>query len=388
MRVFLSAGEPSGDLHGGNLVEALRHLQPDVECIGFGGERMDAAGCRLLYPLSRLAVMGLLRVLTQGPIFLELVSRADRFFRHQRPDAVVLIDYPGFNWWLARRAHFHGIPVLYFVPPQLWGWAGWRVKKVRRWVDHVLGCLPFEVAWYRERGVRATYVGHPYFDELPRQRLDASFLKRYGAGPGEIVGLLPGSRTQEVEHNLSNLIGTAVHIHAARPGTRFLVACFKPAHQHYVETYLKGQGLSFIEPFTGRTPEIIHLAHSCVAVSGSVGLELLYRAKPSVITYRARSYHLFLCRYLKKSPYISLVNLLAGKELFPEYLTDRCVAGEMAGHVLRWLSDPAAYRDLVDQLTALRRQVAEPGACERAARCVLEEAISNQRSAIGGRRAA
>src|SRR5205085_10056990 len=111
MRIFLSAGEPSGDLHGANLVRTFRKLRSDVECVGFGGERMAEAGCRLLYPLCRLAVMWFARVLAHAPTFLQLLSRADRFFRHHRPDAVVLIDYPGFNWWLARRAHFHGIPV-------------------------------------------------------------------------------------------------------------------------------------------------------------------------------------------------------------------------------------------------------------------------------------
>src|SRR5579871_5272372 len=130
MRIFFSAGEPSGELHGANLIRTLQQSQPGVECIGFGGERMRQAGCQLLYPLSQLAVMWFWRVLVRAPVFLDLIARADRFFRQQRPDAVVLIDYPGFNWWLARRAHCHGIPVFYFVPPQLWGWAGWRVEKV------------------------------------------------------------------------------------------------------------------------------------------------------------------------------------------------------------------------------------------------------------------
>src|SRR5262249_7138344 len=163
---FLSAGEPSGDLHGANLVRTLRRLRPDIECIGFGGEQMERAGCRLLYPLCQLAVMWFLRVLLNAHVFVKLLLQADRHFRRQRPDAVVLIDYPGFNWWIARRAHFHGIPVFYFVPPQLWGWAGWRVAKMRRFVDHVLCTLPFERQWYHERGVQAHYVGPPYFDEL------------------------------------------------------------------------------------------------------------------------------------------------------------------------------------------------------------------------------
>jgi lipid-A-disaccharide synthase len=371
MRVFLCAGEPSGDMHGANLVRKLRQLHPDIECVGFGGERMEAAGCRLLYPLCRLAVMWFLRVLLNAHVFLDLLSRADRYFRHQRPDAVILIDYPGFNWWMARRAHFHGIPVFYFVPPQVWGWGAWRVRKMQRWVDHVLCTLPFEESWYRARDVEAHYVGHPYFDELPLQTVDPAFLAAQRKRPGPIIGLLPGSRTQEVQRNLSTLIRAAAQIHAARPECRFLVACFRPAHQALVESYLRPRGLSLIEPLSGRTPEIIRLAQACVAVSGSVGLELLYHTRPTVVVYRIRKLDLRVCRWFKTVPYISLVNLLAGKELFPEFLTDRCEADAVSGHILRWLNDPAAYAQTCADLASLRNQVATSGACERAARYVL-----------------
>jgi lipid-A-disaccharide synthase len=371
MRIFLCAGEPSGDLHGANLVKILRQLQPDVECVGFGGERMEAAGCRLLYPLCRLAVMWFARVLANAHVFLDLLSRADRYFCRERPDAVVLIDYPGFNWWLARRAHFRGIPVFYFVPPQIWAWAGWRVNKMRRFVDHVLCSLPFEPEWYAARGVSsAHYVGHPYFDELPEQRLDADFLAEQQGRGGTLIGLLPGSRNQEVERNLPTLIRAAARIHTARPDTRFLVASFKPAQRHYVEAYLRGRGLP-VEAYTGRTPEIIQLAHSCVAVSGSVGLELLYRGKPTVVVYRVPDLQYRLGRVLATCKYISLVNLLADRELFPEYPTPRCEAEAISGHVLRWLNEPAAYASVCDQLAELRGRVTVPGACERAARYVL-----------------
>jgi lipid-A-disaccharide synthase len=371
MRIFVCAGEPSGDVHGANLVRTLRRLRPDVECVGFGGERMEAAGCRLLYPLCRLAVMWFLRVLANAHVFLDLLSRADRFFRHHRPDAVVLIDYPGFNWWLARRAHFHGIPVFYFVPPQLWGWAGWRVGKMKRWVDHVLCTLPFEEAWYAERGVAAHYVGHPYFDELPAQRLDSAFVARERARPGPVVALLPGSRTQEVENNLPTLVRAAARVHAHRPDARFLVACFKESQRAYVERYASSRGVA-IEAHVGRTPEIIELAHACVAVSGSVGLELLYRVKPTVVVYRIGKLDLKVCRWFMTSRYISLVNLLAGRELFPEFLTDRCEAESVSGHVLRWLEDPTAYEAACRELAELRDDVARPGACEQAARYVLD----------------
>ncbi len=370
MHLFICAGEPSGDLHGANLIRALRQRRPDVQCVGFGGERMAAAGCRLLYPLCQLAVMWFARVLAHAPVFLELLSRADRYFRHERPDAVILIDYPGFNWWLARRAHFHGIPVFYFVPPQLWGWAGWRVGKMRRFVDHVLCSLPFEETWYRDRGVRASYVGHPYFDELPRQRLDDAFLTAQRSRQSPIVGLLPGSRTQEVERNLPTLVRTAARVYEQRPDARFLFACFKESHRQWIDRYLRRFALP-IETWVGRTPEIIQLSRACVAVSGSVGLELLYHCKPSVVLYRVGAIDLRVARWLKTSRYISLVNLLAGKELFPEFLTDRCQAESMSRHVTRWLDDEKAYAELCGELAALRARVAQSGACDRAAQYVL-----------------
>lgn len=371
MRIFFSAGEPSGDLHGSNLIRALREQRPDVECVGFGGERMAAAGCRLLYPLSGLAVMGVVRVLASAPTFLRLLSEARRAFREERPDAVVLIDYPGFNWQVARLAHAEGIPVCYAVPPQLWAWAGWRACKMRRWVDHVLCNLPFEPEWYRQRGIAAHYVGHPYFDELAAQRLDDEFLAAQRARPGTVIGLLPGSRNQEVQCNLPLLLGAARHIHAARPEARFLVACLHKHQQDSVQARLAGLGLP-AQVCAGKTPEIISLSHSCVAVSGSVGLELLYHGKPSVVVYRVSHGIQLLCWLLKKAPHISLVNLLAGRELFPEFLTARDDSSAIGEHVVRWLNDRAAYKALCAELAALRERVAMPGACEQTARYLLD----------------
>ncbi len=373
MRIFVCAGEPSGDLHAGNLVRALRQQDPTIECLGYGGEHLARAGGRLLFPLCDLAVMWFGRVLAHAPTFLRLLYRADRYFCRERPDAVVLIDYPGFNWWLARRARAHGIPVFYFVPPQLWAWAGWRVRKMRRLVDHVLCTLPFEEPWYRQRGVAAHYVGHPYFDELPRQQLEALFLAEHSQG-GPIIGVLPGSRTQEVSRNLPTLVRAAQHIHAARPDCRFLAACYRPAHGDMVQNYLAEQPPLPLEVCVGRTPEIIQLAHSCVAVSGSVGLELLYRGKPTVVVYRISRLDLRLARLFMTTRYISLVNLLAEREVFPEFLSGRCPAAEVAEQVVTWLNDQERYQQVCAELAALRQRVAEPGACQRTARFILDRA--------------
>src|SRR5439155_26903565 len=178
MHVFISAGEPSGDLHGANLIRALQARSPGIRISGFGGERMQAAGAGLLFRLTDLAVMWFAQVLFRIRTFVRLARQAQTHFETTRPDAVVLIDYPGFHFALAKRAHAAGIPVYFFVPPQLWAWAGWRVKKVRKWFDGVLTALPFEEDWYRQRGVNTRHVGHPYFDELAEQKLDADFLAK------------------------------------------------------------------------------------------------------------------------------------------------------------------------------------------------------------------
>jgi lipid-A-disaccharide synthase len=371
MRLFISAGEPSGDLHGGNLVRSLRRLHPDITCAGLGGDQMAEAGCDLLYPLAQHPFIGAIKVLGSVPFFIRLLYQADHYFRTQRPDAVVLIDNPGFNWWLARVARDRRIPVYYFVAPQIWGWAQWRVRKMRNLVDHVLCTLPFEEPWYQKRKVPVSYIGHPYFDELPRQRLDRSFLEAQRERPGTIVGILPGSRGQELECCVPSLIRAAQIIHQRRPHVRFLVACFKSAHEREVKAQVRGMPLP-IEVHSGRTPEIIELAHSCLAVSGSVGLELLYRQRPSVVMYRQTPFNLFLAFLLKKSKYISIVNLLAGRELYPEFLSHECRAVPMAEQVLRWLDDRQAYESLRGELKTLCDRVAVPGACDRAAEFLLD----------------
>ena len=349
-----------------------------MELHGFGGERMAAAGCRLLYPLCDLAVVGVAPVIANLPRFFRIRGMADRFFQEQRPDALVLIDYPGFHWWLAARARAHGIPVLYFVPPQIWAWLTHRVNKMRRLVDRVLCTLPFEEEWYRQRNVAAQYIGHPYFDELRGQRLDGAFVAGQRERPGAVIGILPGSRNSELHYNLSSLVRAATLIHARRPDARFLVACFRDSHRQQVEAQVRTLGLP-IEVHVGRTAEIIHLAHSCLAVSGSVSLELLYRGKPSSVLYRHNWTAIGLAYFLKRSRYITLINLLADKELIPEFFGRSCPAEAMAGHVLHWLNDRSAYESLCGELAALCERVAEPGACERAAEAVLA-LVSERRS--------
>jgi lipid-A-disaccharide synthase len=391
MNIFFSVGEPSGDLHGANLIRELKRRRPDCRLVGYGGPRMAAAGCELHEDLTKLAVMWFARVIVNLHRFWDLASRADRYFRHHRPDAVVLIDYPGFNWWIARRAKAHRIPVFYYGTPQLWAWAGWRVKKMRRFVDHVLCKLPFEEAWYRQRGCHATYVGHPYFDQLRAEQLDEAFLRRQPGPDGPLVTILPGSRTQEVRGNFASFLKAARRIYDRVPTVRFAVAAYKPAHAEWLRAEIAGVHLP-IEIYIGKTPELIHAADCAMAVSGSVSLELLYHRTPTVILYQVSRAAFFVQRFFRKVRYITLVNLLTTDDLFPrrvatydpadpadarvlmpEYLTCEDKSAQVASHIVRWLCEPGERERLVAQMAALAEQVGHGGASQRAAEYVLGE---------------
>jgi lipid-A-disaccharide synthase len=389
MNLFFSVGEPSGDLHAANLIAELRRHKPGLRISGFGGPRMAAGGCDLLYDMTDLAVMGLFPVLAKLPTFFRLVAQADRFFEQSRPDAVVLIDYPGFNWHIAKKAKARGIPVFYYGLPQMWAWAPWRVKKVRKYVDHALCKLPFEEKWFRERGCNATYVGHPYFDELRGQKLAPQFISEQSARAGRLVTILPGSRTHEVKNNLPAFLKAAQQIVRETSEVRFAVASYNDRQAKLAREIVQGTRLP-IEVHVERTAELIHLATCCLACSGSVSLELLYHARPSVIHYKAHWLTAAIFHPFILVKYITLVNLLAADELYPadlrhydpalpgnekvllpEYPTSGDKSAALAHHCIEWLTDEPARQSLIARLADLRDRVAVAGASQRAAQYIL-----------------
>ena len=243
---------------------------------------------------------------------------------------------------------------------------------MRRNFKAVLTALPFEDDWYRERNVPTHYVGHPYFDEIAGQKLDPAFLAGQRAKPGEIVALLPGSRTQEVHANFPMMVKAAKIVAAKRPGVRFLVASFREKQAVLAREMLRDSGLN-VQVHIGRTPEIIELGVMCVAVSGSVSLELLSRLKPTVVVYKMSKGFRIIARQLIRVKYISLVNLLLDRGLFPEYPTSRDESTAIAADVLNWLEHPEKLEAVRDELRKLRDRVAKPGAVERAADYLIGE---------------
>lgn len=403
MRVFISAGEPSGDHHAALLVQELRERMPDVECVGLGGPRMEAAGCHLVADLTRLAVMWFLRVILSIHRFVDLARRAERSFLDARPDVCVLVDFPGFHWWLAWRAKRHGIPVVFYCPPQIWAWASWRIGKMRRLVDHVLSALPFEHDWFLSKGMRSTLVGHPFFDEYE----EATSVTASDRDRESHVVLLPGSRGQELEANLGSILRAAAIVRRSVPEARLTVASLHDRHAAKVReaiaasTEARGLGIS-VE--AGKTRELISRATAAIAVSGSVSLELLAACVPTVIVYRIGGFAYVVQSFFRHARFITLVNLLACRDpigplepvllppkgvpacdpaaVFPEFLTVSDPAQRAADHVIAWLEDPAALASARARIAAVASQVAVPGSAARAACAVLD--IASQRHAVDG----
>lgn len=375
MHIFFSAGEPSGDQHAAQLMTRLRQRCPGIRCSGFGGPEMAQAGLESLYPLTELAVMGIAGVIPLILKFYRLYRQAAEFLKFQRPDAVVLVDFPGFNWWIARAAKQAGVPVYYYCPPQLWAWAPWRIRKVRQFVDCILAVLPFEARWYRDRGIDVEYVGHPFFDEVAQHQLDQQTLQALRAAGPRTVGILPGSRKQEVNRNFPIMLRIVSYLHRRHPGVRFAVACYKPWHQDRCRQLVAAHPEPLpVDLYLARTPEVIEAADCCLMVSGSVSLELLARRTPAVVMYQAGAMMYFPARMMATCKYMSLPNLIAGRVVMPEFPFLKSSGPhirEMTSILDRWLADPAALQHARQEFCLLAESVVQAGGVTRAAEVLL-----------------
>ena len=403
MRIFFSVGEPSGDLHGSNLIRRLKSQQLGVECVGFGGPKMAAAGCELKFELTTMAVM-FLDALKNIRFFFRLIAQADEYFLNNKVDAVVLIDYPGFNWWIAKKAKARQIPVFYYGVPQMWAWAPWRVRKIRKYVDHVLCKLPFEADWFAQRNCQATYVGHPYFDQLHDQQYDQEFIAELkhnsehnsdssSSSTGReqrLLTLLPGSRDREVQNVLPVLLEAASKTVQQVDDCDVAIACYNENHRAMAQEMLDQRNLSF-RTFVDRTQDLMSASELCLACSGSVSLELLHHRKPTIIVFKIKRWMMVAQAILIRCKFMTLVNLIATKDItrktwrpydpdatgaedavMPEYLTTGDPSEKVAARAVALLNDQSLRQKNIDRLDELARQYAIPGATDRAADYILE----------------
>lgn len=413
LRVFLSAGEPSGDHHAAALLHAIRAVRPEAEFVGLGGPQLAAAGCTLVADLTSLAVMWFLRVMLNIHRFVDLARQAERSFLDDRPDVLVMVDFPGFHWWLAWRAKRHGIPVVFYCPPQIWAWASWRSRKMQRLVDQVLAALPFEQEWFAARGIHSTLVGHPFFDELIA-RHDVSELLDEPGGERPLVLVLPGSRGQEIEANLGTLLTAASRVVEQCPQAEPVIGALHARHAARIQEELECRGLT-IPIEIGQTRQLIGRATAALAVSGSVSLELLAARVPTVIVYRVSGFAYVVQSWFRHARFITLVNLLAVRQpigrargqwtpprevaaadpeaVYPEYLCVQDPAERMAADVIGWLEDDRLRQQVVHRLDEVAATVSQGGSAERAAAAVVELAerpttLAHPQVHAGGIRAA
>lgn len=309
---FISAGDPSGDVHAAELVGCLRRRFPGARFTAYGGEALQAAGCDTPVLLTDLALMWFGRVLVKLPTFIGYLRQAEEFFVKQRPDLVIVVDFPGFNWHIARLAKKHRIPVCYFFPPQLWGWAAWRIKKVQKYIDFCLCSLPFEESWFNQRGVKAEYIGHPFLAKVRDAKYDESFLTglRRQYFDRSLLLLLPGSRDQEVAANFDDMVKIAQKVTESLPSVTPVIGAFKERHAEMVRRRLARENLLW-PVFVGRTAELMNLSRAALAVSGSVSMELLAHKKPTVIYYRVSRLAMLVQRFVRRVKFITLVNIIA-----------------------------------------------------------------------------
>lgn len=362
--VFLSAGESSGDLHGAELARELKERRPGVRLVGLGGSRMREAGVELLADLDTLAVMGFAEVVAKLPRLLALRWRVRRFLAREGVDLLVPIDYPGFNLSLSCHAHGKGIPVLYYIAPQVWAWHASRARKLAECTDRVCVVLPFEEEFLESQGADARFVGHPLLDREDGAGGSDPGSREVGAATGgtdgRVLGLFPGSREQEVERMLGPFVDASRTLRERCSGLEVQVARAPDLARRLFpdEAWLR------VRP----PEEVVDAADAAITKSGTITLQLALASVPMVVGYRTSPVTFWLARRLVEVEHIALANLVAGRRLVPEVLQGE-VTGPRLAELVEPLLDPASEerRRIVSGLAEVRDRLGGPGCAGRVA---------------------
>jgi lipid-A-disaccharide synthase len=364
--IWISAGEASGDLHGALLARALKARDPGLDIAGMGGPAMQEAGCRIEFPMRLVSVLGGTEVLAALPRILKLFWQTRRRFKELKPKAVVVIDCPEIHFRVARIAHRLAIPAYYFVCPQVWAWRTHRVRLIQRDFRKALCILPFEREFYARHGCDAQYVGNPLLDQLPLAELDA-----LAVTPGRI-GILPGSRRKEIAALLPGFAAAARILRGSRPDLRFLLLRAPGIEAAYLRAFWPaGLPVDIVEP--GDRYRGMRACELLLAASGTATLESALIGTPTVVAYRLSRLSFAVARRVVKVPFVSLPNLILGREVFPELLQERANAEGIAAVARAWLADGALLASIRKDLGRLRQVMGEPGVPGRAAGIILDD---------------
>lgn len=371
--VGVVAGEPSGDLLGGALIEALRLRLPGIRFIGIGGPRMIAAGMQSLFPMEKLSVRGYVEVLRHYREITGIRRELKRYFLDARPAAFIGIDAPDFNLQLEEKLKSAGIPTVHYVSPSIWAWRGGRIRGIRRAVSHMLAVFPFEAPLYERAGIPVTYVGHPLADMLaqaPSKAEARAGLRLPQSAP--VVALLPGSRVSELEQHADVFVGAAERIAAAVAGVRLLVPLLNRQTRELFEAalYRRKQGELDIKLLFGHAHDAMAAADVVLLASGTATLEAALLQRPMVITYRMPRLSWWIMNSRRYQPWVGLPNILAGEFVVPELLQDAATPDNLAAAVIELLED-GDKRKAIEQRFARMAAELRQGAAQKAAAAVL-----------------
>jgi lipid-A-disaccharide synthase len=360
LRVLVSAGEASGDLYASAVVSRLRESRPDTEFFGCAGPRMRAAGVEAVVESESLAVVGIVEVLSHLPRIYGEFRKLVRAARERHPDLAILADSPDFHLRVARKLHKDGIPVIYLIAPQAWAWRKGRVHTLRETVRHLLCIFPFEESFFREHGVPATYIGHPLARMVRPSMSKAEFLERHGIPTGRpLVALLPGSRTGEVARHLEPVAEAVTRIRERKPECVFVAGTPQGFGRRASESFWERFSRQTIQIIEGSTWDLLAHSDLALAASGTVTIEAALLGTPMVTFYRVSPLSWMLGRRLVRVPFLSMVNLVAGRGIVPELIQDDLQPERLAAEALRLLNDGAARERMCTELGVVRERLSE-----------------------------
>jgi lipid-A-disaccharide synthase len=373
-RILIITGEASGDLHGANLAKALKARDPQVSLAGIGGRAMEAAGVRLVEEMGRFDVIGMVGPLALVSIIRRFITMR-RLFRSRQWDTVVFIDHPGLNLRFAYFAKAAGLRVVYYIAPQIWAWAPWRIRWIKQRVDHVLVILPFEKSIYDDAGVPCTFVGHPILDAVGGHYDRGELRTRFDLPlEGPVIALLPGSRAHEIEVLVPILLEAAEKLAKRQPETKFLLAQASTIHDNLLQPLL-AQSAVPITVVKEQATEVMALSDLVLVASGTATLQAAVVGTPMVLFYRTTALTFwaatFVHRVLIRVNWIGLVNLVAGRTVVPELILSAATGQRLYEEARRILDDQLAYAEMKRELAQVRAALGEPGASVRAAEVVL-----------------
>jgi lipid-A-disaccharide synthase len=361
LKYYLIAGERSGDLHGGNLIKALRQQDPDAQVRCWGGDAMQAAGGELVVHYRETSFMGFWEVFKNLRTIRRLLKRCQRDLLRYQPDALVLIDYPGFNLRMAKFAKQHGLRVFYYISPKVWAWNQSRAKKIKATVDHMYVILPFEKAFYQKYDYKVEYVGNPLFDAIRDFRPDEGFGAIYLPDDRPVVGLLPGSRQQEITLMLEIMLRVADRF----PNYHFMVAAVDNVPASF---YDAGRNHPAVTIVMNKTYDVLHHARAAIVTSGTATLETALFGVPQLVTYRMSPITYQIARRVIRVPYISLVNLVAERAVVPELIQKDFSAERITELLPKLIQDTPVRQQQLEDYRLMKTKLGDHGASETVAK--------------------